>query len=79
MMSTMGEAKIHIGASPDRVYDLVSDITRMGGLTEVLRVCEAANTLRLPVAPHAGDMSQVHVHLRIADAKRCILVHQARA
>jgi L-alanine-DL-glutamate epimerase-like enolase superfamily enzyme len=39
------------------------DVTRMGGITEVLRVCEAAHAHRLPVAPHAGDMSQVHVHL----------------
>ena len=42
------------------------DVTRMGGLTEVLRVCEAAHSWRLPVAPHAGDMSQVHVHLAYA-------------
>jgi L-alanine-DL-glutamate epimerase-like enolase superfamily enzyme len=42
------------------------DVTRMGGLTEVLRVCEAAHAHRLPVAPHAGDMSQVHVHLAYA-------------
>ncbi len=42
------------------------DVTRMGGLTEVLRVCDAANSWRLPVAPHAGDMSQVHVHLAFA-------------
>ena len=42
------------------------DVTRMGGLTEVLRVCEAAHAYRLPVAPHAGDMSQVHVHLSYA-------------
>ncbi|HEY8358851.1 MAG TPA: enolase C-terminal domain-like protein, partial [Ramlibacter sp.] len=41
-------------------------VTRMGGLTEVLRVCEAAHAHRLPVAPHAGDMSQVHVHLAYA-------------
>ena len=27
---TMGEAKIHIESSPGHVYDLVSDITRMG-------------------------------------------------
>jgi L-alanine-DL-glutamate epimerase-like enolase superfamily enzyme len=39
------------------------DVTRLAGLTEVLRVCDAAQGLRLPVAPHAGDMSQVHVHL----------------
>ncbi|HEX4895178.1 MAG TPA: enolase C-terminal domain-like protein, partial [Solimonas sp.] len=42
------------------------DVTRMGGLTEVLRVCDAAASWRLPVAPHAGDMSQVHVHLAYA-------------
>ena len=39
------------------------DVTRMAGITEVLRVCDTAHALRLPVAPHAGDMSQVHVHL----------------
>jgi L-alanine-DL-glutamate epimerase-like enolase superfamily enzyme len=49
------------------------DVTRMGGLTEVLRVCEAANTYRLPVAPHAGDMSQVHVHLSYAHPACAVL------
>jgi len=42
------------------------DVTRMGGITEVLQVCETAHSFRLPVAPHAGDMSQVHVHLSYA-------------
>ncbi len=42
------------------------DVTRMAGLTDVWRVCEAAAMFRLPVAPHAGDMSQVHVHLSYA-------------
>lgn len=42
------------------------DVTRMAGLTDVLRVCETAHAFRLPVAPHAGDMSQVHVHLSYA-------------
>lgn len=42
------------------------DVTRMAGLTEVLRVCDTADSFRLPVAPHAGDMSQVHVHLAYA-------------
>jgi L-alanine-DL-glutamate epimerase-like enolase superfamily enzyme len=44
------------------------DVTRMAGLTEVLRVCETAHAMRLPVAPHAGDMSQVHVHLSYSHA-----------
>ena len=42
------------------------DVTRMAGLTEVLRVCDTALSFRLPIAPHAGDMSQVHVHLSYA-------------
>jgi len=49
------------------------DVTRMGGLTEVLRVCEAAHAHRLPVAPHAGDMSQVHVHLNYAHSACTVL------
>lgn len=42
------------------------DVTRMGGISEVLQVCETARSLRLPVALHAGEMSQVHVHLSYA-------------
>jgi L-alanine-DL-glutamate epimerase-like enolase superfamily enzyme len=42
------------------------DVTRMAGITDVLEVCNAAQSFRLPVAPHAGDMSQVHVHLAYA-------------
>ncbi len=42
------------------------DVTRMAGLSEVLRVCDTAHSFRVPVAPHAGDMSQVHVHLSYA-------------
>ena len=39
------------------------DVTRMGGITEALQVRQTAHSFRLPVAPHAGDMSQVYVHL----------------
>lgn len=42
------------------------DVTRLAGITEVLRVCDSALSFRLPVAPHAGDMSQVHVQLAYA-------------
>lgn len=42
------------------------DVTRMAGITEVWRVCETALSHRVPVAPHAGDMSQVHVHMSYA-------------
>ncbi|WP_395058608.1 mandelate racemase/muconate lactonizing enzyme family protein [Polaromonas sp.] len=48
------------------VHWVQPDVTRMAGLTEVLRVCDTAHAFRLPVAPHAGDMSQVHVHLSYA-------------
>jgi L-alanine-DL-glutamate epimerase-like enolase superfamily enzyme len=49
------------------------DVTRMAGLTDVLRVCDHAHALRLPVAPHAGDMSQVHVHLAHAHPAVAVL------
>ncbi len=49
------------------------DVTRMAGITDVLRVCEMAHALRLPVAPHAGDMSQVHVHLAYAHPAIAVL------
>ncbi|MCE2878048.1 MAG: mandelate racemase/muconate lactonizing enzyme family protein [Comamonadaceae bacterium] len=45
---------------------LQPDVTRMAGLTDVLRVIELAAAHRLPVAPHAGDMSQVHQHLNFS-------------
>ncbi len=39
------------------------DVTRLGGITEWIEVADLAHAHRLPVAPHAGEMSQVHVHL----------------
>ena len=50
----------------EAVHWVQPDCTRMGGVTEVPRVCETAHSYRLPVALHAGDMSQVHVHLSYA-------------
>jgi L-alanine-DL-glutamate epimerase-like enolase superfamily enzyme len=49
------------------------DVTRMAGLSEVLKVCDTAGSFRLPVAPHAGDMSQVHVHLAYAHPAVAVL------
>ena len=49
------------------------DVTRMAGISEVLRVCDQAQAHRLPVAPHAGDMSQVHVHLSYAHTACAVL------
>jgi L-alanine-DL-glutamate epimerase-like enolase superfamily enzyme len=49
------------------------DVTRMAGLSEVLQVCDTAHAFRVPVAPHAGDMSQVHVHLAYAHPAVAVL------
>lgn len=48
------------------VHYVQPDVTRLGGITEFLRVADLALAHRLPVAPHAGEMSQVHQHLSIA-------------
>jgi L-alanine-DL-glutamate epimerase-like enolase superfamily enzyme len=45
------------------VHYVQPDVTRLGGITEYIQVADLAHASRLPVAPHAGEMSQVHVHL----------------
>ena len=55
------------------VHWVQPDVTRMAGLTDVLQVCDSAHSQRLPVAPHAGDMSQVHVHLAYAHPACAVL------
>lgn len=45
------------------VHYVQPDVTRLGGITEYIEVADLAHAHRLPVAPHAGEMSQVHVHL----------------
>jgi L-alanine-DL-glutamate epimerase-like enolase superfamily enzyme len=42
------------------------DATRVGGISEFLRVAELAGAAGLRVCPHAGDMMQVHQHLVFA-------------
>lgn len=49
--------------SAGAVHYVQPDVTRLGGITEYIRVAHTAHAHRLPVAAHAGDMSQVHVHL----------------
>ena len=49
------------------------DVTRLGGITEYLQVADLALAYRLPVAPHAGEMSQVHVHLSYSHPASSIL------
>ena len=45
------------------VHYVQPDVTRLAGITEYIRVAEAAHARRLPVVAHIGDMGQVHVHL----------------
>jgi hypothetical protein len=47
----------------EAVHYVQPDITRLGGVTEFIWVADAAFAKRLPVAAHAGEMGQVHVHL----------------
>ena len=39
------------------------DCTRVGGVSEFLTISLLARKFRVPVAPHAGDMGQIHQHL----------------
>jgi len=48
------------------VHYLQPDVTRVGGITPWLQIADLAAAYRLPVAAHAGDMMQVHVHLACA-------------
>jgi L-alanine-DL-glutamate epimerase-like enolase superfamily enzyme len=64
----LGEQLYHSDAfqsfiDADAVHYVQPDVTRLGGVTEFLTVADAALARRLPVAPHIGDMGQVHVHL----------------
>jgi L-alanine-DL-glutamate epimerase-like enolase superfamily enzyme len=45
------------------VHYVQPDVTRLSGVTEYIQVADLAHAHRLPVAPYAGEMSQVHVHL----------------
>lgn len=49
--------------SAGAVHYVQPDVTRLGGVTEYIQVADLALANRLPVVPHAGEMSQVHVHL----------------
>jgi L-alanine-DL-glutamate epimerase-like enolase superfamily enzyme len=55
------------------VHYVQPDVTRLGGITEFLQVADAAHARRLPVAAHAGEMSQVHVHLAYAHPATALL------
>ncbi len=55
------------------VHFVQPDVTRIGGLTPMLRALELSAVHLLPVAPHAGEMSQVHVHVAFHSASCDIL------
>jgi L-alanine-DL-glutamate epimerase-like enolase superfamily enzyme len=48
------------------VHFVQADAVRLGGITEWWQVADLALAHHLPVAPHIGDMMQVHLHLAIA-------------
>jgi L-alanine-DL-glutamate epimerase-like enolase superfamily enzyme len=50
----------------DAVHFVQADATRLAGISEWWRVADAAHERGLPVVPHAGDMSQIHVHPALA-------------
>jgi L-alanine-DL-glutamate epimerase-like enolase superfamily enzyme len=45
------------------IHYVQPDVTRLGGITEYIWVADAAYARRLPVAAHAGEMGQIHIHL----------------
>ena len=47
----------------DALRVIQPDVTRVGGVTEWLQIANHAAARGLRVAPHAGDMMQVHQHL----------------
>jgi L-alanine-DL-glutamate epimerase-like enolase superfamily enzyme len=47
----------------DALHYVQPDVTRLAGITEYVRVADAAHGRRRPVVAHVGDMGQVHVHL----------------
>ncbi|MGA3133692.1 MAG: mandelate racemase/muconate lactonizing enzyme family protein [Terracidiphilus sp.] len=48
------------------VHYVQPDVVRLAGITEFLQVANIAHNHKLPVAPHVGDMAQVHQHLCFA-------------
>jgi len=48
------------------VHYVQPDAVRLGGISEWWQVADLAHCCRLPVAPHVGDMVQIHWHLALA-------------
>jgi L-alanine-DL-glutamate epimerase-like enolase superfamily enzyme len=52
---------------------LQPDVTRVGGITEWLKIADLADCYNLPVVPHVGDMMQIQQHL-VAATQNCPLL-----
>lgn len=52
--------------SAGAVHYVQPDAVRVAGVTEWWQVADLAHAFRLPVAPHVGDMAQLHLQLAIA-------------
>jgi L-alanine-DL-glutamate epimerase-like enolase superfamily enzyme len=55
------------------VHYVQPDVTRIGGVSGFLQAASYAEGAGLPIAAHAGDMSQVHVHMAYALANHTML------
>ena len=55
------------------VHYVQPDVIRLAGITEFLRSPRWPTATNLPVAPHVGDMAQVHQHLCFAHPA-CLLL-----
>jgi L-alanine-DL-glutamate epimerase-like enolase superfamily enzyme len=48
------------------VHYVEPDVVRLTGIKEFLEVADRSHSANLPVAPHVGEMAQVHQHLSFA-------------
>jgi L-alanine-DL-glutamate epimerase-like enolase superfamily enzyme len=67
----LGEQLYNVGdfrnfIEAEAMHFVQADAMRLGGVTEWWQVADLAFAYRLPVAPHIGDMMQVHLHLSLA-------------
>jgi L-alanine-DL-glutamate epimerase-like enolase superfamily enzyme len=74
----LGEQLYSLGAftaffRADALHYAQPDATRLGGVTEWWQAADLALAFGAPVAPHIGDMMQVHLQLALAHPACCVL------